>query len=91
LLSRQGKRFDDSAEIEASRVPGPGTYKGNYEFIIKRRGVPIIGKDVRKLIIEKPTERQKTPGPGSYRAYTDFGYYENDDHLICKSFANVPS
>ena len=89
-MSRDGKRFDHSALRMSAQIPGPGAYKSKYDAIVRKSGVPLIGKDPRKLIIETPNERINTPGPGTYRAQTDFGYYDDDDFMT-KSFALKPN
>ena len=84
-MSRDGKRFNNSAINEASKIPGPGRYDinscnskvGKY-FVHKFRssGAPFFGKEIRKFTLDKSNTRKITPGPGAYHIQTEFGVYD---------------
>eukprot|EP00347_Sterkiella_histriomuscorum_P007766 403347641 len=89
VISRSGKRFDDSRARTSMEIPGPGQYKpqlelnqkGNYSFYkFKNSGAPVFSKAKRITNLDTSATRKITPGPGSYRMQTDFGFYDGNDN-----------
>lgn len=67
MISRSGKRFDDSRARTSMEIPGPGMYtnklelnnKGNYSFYkFKNSGAPVFSKAKRTTNLETSATRK---------------------------------